>query len=195
MKKWMTGLCTAAVLAVMPVLSVQAATTQLTDSNPGGQTDVTAEVVAPSTVSYIVSIPDKVDFGQIQQPNSSEAAPVERTFTVSCEAADGLASGEAIAVLVKDATAATRDDPFVLTNDAVNSNQMIYQMSNPIGQDITTATWFTNGFIFNTFTAAGQSVEGKLTLDRSQLYNKDTTWQGAYSGKLNFYTSIATVRA
>lgn len=195
MKKYMTGLCTAAILAAMPVLTVHAAEQKLNDATPAGNTDVTATVTSPGTVSYIISIPDKVDFGTIQQPNTDENALVEQTFTVACEDANGLQAAQAIAVMVKDETAGTSLDPFVLSNEAHADSKMTYQMINPVGDDIATATWYANGFIFNTFTGAGQSATGKLVLNRNQLYNKGSEYQGAYSGKLNFYTKIANVHS
>lgn len=193
--KGMAGLCMAAVMAALPVLSVQASDKSLSDATPGGQTDVTVEVTAPGMVSYIIAVPDKVDFGSIQQPNSSEVAPVMQTFEVSCDAADGLASGQAIAVMVKDYTATGQTDPFVLVNENTPANKLTYTMTNSRGNDITTANWYDKGYLFNTFTAADQKAEGTLTLDRSQLYNKDASWRGAYSGQLEFYTKIANVHA
>lgn len=194
-KRWVAGLCAATMLAGVPAMVGYATNNTLTDSNPGGQTEVTAEVTAPATVSYIIAIPDKIDFGQIQQPSTGATSPVSKTFTVSCVTADGLASGQGIAVMVKDETAATQDDPFVLVNDNIGSNQLFYQLFNSQGMDITSATWYTNGFLFATFSGAGQESNGTLTLDRAQLYNRDTTWQGRYTGKLNFYTSVASVSA
>lgn len=97
--------------------------------------------------------------------------------------------------MVKDETAAASEDPFVLSNEAHADSKMTYQMINPVGDDIATATWYANGFIFNVFTGAGQSATGKLVLNRNQLYNKGSEYQGACSGKLNFYTKIANVHS
>ena len=61
---------------------------------------------------------------------------------------------------------------------------------------IQNGTWYDNGFLFNVFMKAGQTATDQLRLNRNQLYNKDlSTWGGAYTGTLNFYTRVRNVSA
>lgn len=76
------------------------------ETNKAGDTQVTATVEEnENKAAYVIEIPDKVDFGKIQQPETEGNAYSTKDITVSCIQADNLAAGSGIAVLVKDATA------------------------------------------------------------------------------------------
>ena len=148
-----------------------------------GDTQVTATVEEnENKASYVIQIPDTVDFGKIQQPETEGNVYSTHDITVSCIQADNLAAGNAIAVLVKDAS-------------AVESSDLTYEIMNN-GESIQNGTWYSNGFLFNLFTGAGQEATDQLRLNRNQLYNRDLSiWGGQYTGTLNFYTKIVDVHA
>lgn len=79
-----------------------------------------------------------------------------------------------------------------------NSNKdcaLTYEIMNN-DASIQNGTWYSNGFLFNLFTGAGQEATDQLRLNRNQLYNKDlSVWGGQYTGTLNFYTKIVDVYA
>ena len=166
------------------------------ESKKAGDTQVTATVDENSNkASYVIEIPDTVDFGKIQQPETEENAYSTQDITVSCKQADNLAAGSGIAVLVKDATATQSSDPFCLTHNTNSDCVLNYEIMNN-DASIQNGTWYANGFLFNTFTGAGQEATDKLRLNRNQLYNKDlATWGGEYTGTLNFYTKIMNINA
>ena len=162
-----------------------------------GDTQVTATVEEnENKASYVIQIPDTVDFGKIQQPETEGNVYSTHDITVSCIQADNLAAGNAIAVLVKDASAAESSDPFRLTHSTNSDCVLNYEIMNNNDESIQNGTWYANGFLFNLFTGAGQEATDKLRLNRNQLYNKDlSVWGGQYTGTLNFYTKIVDVHA
>lgn len=190
-KKWAAGLCMAAMLAATPVLAVCAS--ELDKSHPSGSTAVeaTVEDSAPENPTYVISIPAKVDFGTISQPNTEGTNYQTTDIKVECISLEGLAEKEAIAVLVKDATATLESDPFKLTN--ANDIELTYDLiMSSDSSNIKSSTWYANGYLFTSFTAAGQSAQNTLRLDRGQLYGQDLAlYGGKYTGSLDFYTRVA----
>lgn len=166
------------------------------ETNKAGDTQVTATVEEnENKASYVIQIPDTVDFGKIQQPETEENVYSTHDITVSCIQADNLAAGNAIAVLVKDASAAESSDPFRLTHSTNSDCVLNYEIMNK-DESIQNGTWYANGFLFNLFTGAGQEATDQLRLNRNQLYNKNlSVWGGQYTGTLNFYTKIVDVHA
>ena len=166
------------------------------ESKKAGDTQVTATVDENSNkASYVIEIPDTVDFGKIQQPETEGDAYSYKDITVSCIKAENLAAGDGIAVLVKDAAAAGSEDPFRLTHNTNSDCVMTYDIINN-KTSIQNGTWYANGYLFNTFTGADQSATDQLVLNRGQLYNRDLSiWGGQYTGTLNFYTKIVSVNA
>ena len=166
------------------------------ESKKAGDTQVTATVDENSNkASYVIEIPDTVDFGKIQQPETEGNVYSTKDITVYCKQADNLAAGTGIAVLVKDATATQSTDPFCLTHKTNSECVLNYEIMNN-DASIQNGTWYSNGFLFNTFTGAGQEATDQLRLNRGQLYNRDLSiWGGQYTGTLNFYTKIVSVNA
>ena len=166
------------------------------ETQRAGDTEVTATVEEnPNKADYIIRIPDTVDFGKIQQPETEGDAYVYKDITVECVKADNLEAGTGIAVLVKDANATGNSDPFLLTHNTNKECVLTYEIMNR-DANIQNGTWYQNGFLFNVFMSAGQTTTDQLRLNRNQLYNKDiSTWGGAYTGTLNFYTRVRDVSA
>ena len=90
-----------------------------------GDTQVTATVEEnENKASYVIQIPDTVDFGKIQQPETEGNVYSTHDITVSCIQADNLAAGNAIAVLVKDASAVESSDPGERTGSEMSSDPL-----------------------------------------------------------------------
>ena len=73
----------AAMLAATGVVSVSAAT--LTNENPDSSTEVTARIegTQPGDVSYVITIPDMVDFGTLTQPQTDTQSNKYLNFDVT----------------------------------------------------------------------------------------------------------------
>ena len=197
-KKLVAGVMATTMMASVMSTGVFAKDLDPSDENKkAGDTQVTATVGEnENKASYVIQIPDTVDFGKIQQPETEGNVYSTHDITVSCIQADNLAAGNAIAVLVKDASAVESSDPFRLTHNASSECVLNYEIMNNNDESIQNGTWYANGFLFNLFTGAGQEATDKLRLNRNQLYNKDlSVWGGQYTGTLNFYTKIVDVHA
>ena len=189
-------------MAATMMVSVMSTGVFAADLDPSSETQRTGDTQVTATVEenlnkadYIIEIPDTVDFGKIQQPETEGNAYSTKDIKVSCRQADNLGAGNAIAVLVKDATATDMSDPFLLTHNVNSECVLNYEIMNN-DESIQNGTWYANGFLFNTFTAAGQEATDQLRLNRGQLYNRDlSVWGGQYTGTLNFYTKIVNVYA
>lgn len=198
-RKFMAGMCAAAmcttVMAVSPAVAFadDITETTLTDTNQDGNTTVKAEVIKNmNEPTYEVVIPKTVNFGQIQQPKTDQENYASTTITVRCENAQNLEQGQVVAVLVKDSTARTEDDPFKLTNNM--GNELQYEMFDSKEKSIQDSSWFENGYIFGLFSGGGQQATDTLRLNRAQLYDKDlTTWGGEYTGTLNFHARVGGI--
>lgn len=187
-RRFFAGAC-AAMFAATPVMAAQ----EMVEQNQGASMDVKAEVIEPNQVSYVLEIPDGVDFGKVQQPNSEGTSYVTRDITVKCTQLDGLQPGQVLAVMVKDKDAVEKTDPFKLTNQ--NEVELTYEILGSDDNNIQDQTWYANGFLFNTFTAAGQSATNNMRLDCGQLYGQDLSlYGGAYGGTLSFYSKVSSVK-
>ena len=196
-KKVVAGFMAATMMVSVMTTGVFAKDLDPTDETQRqGSTTVTATVEEnQNKADYIIRIPETVDFGKIQQPDTEGDAYVYKDITVECVKADNLEAGTGIAVLVKDATATGNTDPFLLTHENNTDCALTYEIMNN-GTSIQNGTWYGEGFSFNVFTREGQSATDQLRLNRNQLYNKDlSTWGGAYTGTLNFYTKVRNVSA
>lgn len=189
-------------MAATMMVSVMSTGVFAKDLDPSSETQRTGDTTVTATVEensnkadYIISIPETVDFGKIQQPETEGNAYSYKDITVSCIKAENLEAGTGIAVLVKDTTATGNTDPFLLTHNTNKDCALTYEiMYNDAS--IQNGTWYANGFLFNLFTGADQSATDKLRLNRNQLYDKDlSVWGGQYTGTLNFYTKIVDVHA
>lgn len=89
--KKIVSLVIAALLIVMSVFTVTAA--ELTEDEPGGQTEVKAHIDGnpiPGEVSYIITIPDVVDFGLPTRPANDEDSYKDVDYTVEATVIEGL---------------------------------------------------------------------------------------------------------
>ena len=199
LKRWCAGLCAAALVAAIPTFAFAtstAAENEINDSTPSGNTSVTAKVSTqpdPNDPVYVIAIPQKVDFGTLQQPATNTDSYKKTTITVRCVEANDIPNDKWIAVLVKDKTATSAADSFKLVKDNAENITLDYEMLYN-DNSIQNQKWYTNGFLFNGFKKAGDTATDTLRLNQKQLYGKDmNTYAGTYTGTLTFYTRLAGI--
>lgn len=197
--KRLISLAIAALLLVMTAVSVSAAT--LTDQEPGGETEVKARITGsnpPGEVSYIITIPDVVDFGELQQPAENMDDYKDVTYTVTATKIDGLdPTTQQVSVYVRDQNASAKSNQeFKITNKSDSDISFIYEVyksetitpANLISSNsyVGTVGWFLHGF-----TEQGEALTGTLRLNQAQLYGRDITdLVGEYSGYMVFYSAV-----
>jgi len=200
-KRWIPVMTAIAlILGSSPVSASDAANgNTVTDALPAGDTTVTGKVedAEHGDVTYIISIPDKVDFGTLSQPESNAASPVERTAAISASEINGLNTGTSrVAVLLKDSAA---DGGFKLIGqDSANSGKeleySIYTVAGNTETNVTSQNKYPNGYLIVLFQETGNKIDLKLKLDQNQLYGQELSgWVGNYKGTLNFYSTVGSI--
>ena len=188
------GACVATMLITTPAMAEQTGTKELTEAHDTDSTTVKAHIAGADDVTYVIQIPEVVDFGTLKQPNSPGVSYATEQITVKCTQLDGLQSGQALAVMVKDSEAQENSDPFKLKKTDNEDAVLTYNILNHEGNNVQDLHWYTNGFLFNAFTGAGQEATDTLRLDCGQLYGKDlAVYGGDYEGTLNFHSTIASI--
>ena len=173
---------------------------KLDDIKNAGSTAVEADVRDENgEISYIIAIPEKIDFGTLQRPaDISTAHPKQVGFEVSAVEIIGLdTSTQRVAVLMQDANASDKSLFIITGASGTNTDKILkYNVLSSVGTDITTGFKYPNGYLYAAFSQAGQVVPGTLSLDQNQLSdNTDiATWAGEFLGTINFYTAIAEIK-
>lgn len=183
--------------ATMLMSSLTVSATELTNIEPGGSTAVEADILGAGEVTYIIAIPEKIDFGTLVMPKNTE---VEHSKTVGFEVSAveiiGLdTSTSRVVVLLKDAVAQGGKFQIAGISGTNNGKVLEYSVLNSGGVNLTTGTEeYPNGYAFAAFSQADQSVNGSLRLDQNQLFGEDIAeWAGDYLGTINFYTTIVGI--
>lgn len=192
----------AGVLGTTAVVSASAAT--LTNENPDCSTEITARIegAGPGDVSYVITIPDKVDFGTLTQPETETDSYKYIGFLVVATQLN-FEKG-AVSVYVKDSAAADGqfyikqkdvENPFTISYDAfervvddTNREEFIpMNQSGDIGE---------YGYHLCSFAASaeGSKQDVTLALNQKQLYaqNLDEI-AGDYSGTMTFHSDLTTI--
>lgn len=194
-------------LTLAATISVAAET--LTSTKDLDETEVTARILGenePGEVSYVVSIPDKIDFGTLAKPADAGDSFVEIPYTVRAEKITGLDDAAHqnwyVRVQVRDKTyEMDEQEQFFLSQTTASypevstgKHTLLYTIclgdSNANVEDNTS---FKNehGFNIAFFHKTGDEVTGKFRLNQHQLYGKDLNeYAGEYSGSAVFHTSI-----
>lgn len=193
----------AVILAAMTVMSVSAA--QLTEDNPSGKTEVTAHIngEVPGDVSYIITIPDVVDFGELNIP-PDDSSDYDRDVTYQVEATDitGIdPNAEQISVYVKDQNATVDGDQrFYIANKDNSSVKFTYDVYRATGENVNLSTMvnadnmFTTGYYLTGFKTEGEVLEGTLRFHQKQLYGENIAdIAGYYSGYMVFFSAIESI--
>lgn len=205
-KKLITAMLLAS-LTLAATMSVAAE--NLTNTKDTDETEVTARILGedePGAVSYVVSIPDKIDFGTLVKPADAGDSFVEIPYTVRAEKITGLDDAAHqnwyVRVQVRDKTyVMDEQEQFYLTQTTASypevstgKHTLLYTIC--IGDsnaDVGDNNSFKNehGFNIAFFHATGDEVKGKFRLNQHQLYGKDLNeYAGEYSGSAVFHTSI-----
>lgn len=200
-KRIIAAILSAAVVAAS-AFSVSAL--ELTDSANEGNTEVTANIAGdsePGNVSYIIEIPDKLDFGTLTQPDNIDQDHFKDiNFKVVAKEINGLEDNPGWNVRVK-----VRDQNFELDNEErffISQKNVTYpEISNGgnkfeygvyiNGSGITNNRVDENGFNIAFFNAAGEEIDANLRLNQNQLYGLNIEdIAGDYSGYMIFNSSI-----
>ena len=199
--KTIISIAIAAAMAATSVISVSAGTNELTLENNSGNTEVKAHISGaptPGDVSYIITIPDVVDFGELTQPAENTDSFKDVPFTVKLTELTGNSfdpDAQQISVYVKDQNATTGDSEFYIANKTDPSIKLGYEVfrsSTPSMDNKVSADSFkTAGYFYTSFTEQGDAESGTLRLNQRQLYGRNLAdIVGEYSGYMVFTSFI-----
>ena len=196
----------AAALAMSASLTVYAeGTKQLTKNNPSDFTEVKAHIDGSTgAVSYIIEIPEVVDFGNLTQPETNADNYISKPYDVTAIEIKGLAKDDQgnvtqqVSVYVKDEKATTTNSNFYIANtDPAKDYKLQYHVFDTTNISETTPPLSSvtmssdKGYFLKAFTEQGQQVNGTLVLNQNQLFGKDLeAMSGDYSGHMVFYSEI-----
>ena len=192
----------AVLMTAMFVVSVSAA--QLTDVDPNGKTEVTAHINGnePGEVSYIITIPDVVDFGELNiPPDDASDYDKDVTYLVEATEIDGLdPATQQISVYVKDQEANVNDDQkFYIANKenaSIKFEYDIYNSTETLNEStrVNNGDFFTKGYYLTGFNTESQTLNGTLRFHQKQLYGQSIAdIAGDYSGYMVFFSAIENV--
>lgn len=189
----------AAVLAVTPFMSVSAAT--LTDGTVDNSTAVKANIEDPGSVSYVITIPETVDFGTLTQPDSIDADHYA-IYRFDVEATElNIKSNQGVTVYMKDANSTddqfyleqqNTETPFKISYDVYDTTVTVDNINtyDPINN---TAEPGTYGYHLCTFLSDAQARTQpvNLALNQNALYDQTlSNIAGDYSGTITFHSSL-----
>lgn len=197
--KKLIALLIAVVIVTSSVLSVSAAT--LTDVTVDNSTAVKANIEDPGSVSYVITIPDTVDFGTLTQPDSIDADHYA-IYRFEVEATElNLKSNQGVTVYMKDANSTDNqfyleqqntETPFKISYDVYDTTVTVDNINtyDPINK---TAEPGTYGYHLCTFLydAQGRTQPVNLALNQNALYGQTISdIAGDYSGTITFHCSL-----
>ncbi len=178
---------TALLVNITPVMA-----DELTNVSQSGDTTVTAKV-SNGAVSYMVSIPESVDFGTLKQPRDEQADnTVSKTITVAATQLEGLTGTDRLVVLMQDLEGRADYAFYIKGQDDNNADKKLEYVpkSNPAGVLVSDGNLYANGFLIADFKSVGE-VNLDLVLDQNQLIGVDLSgYAGSYQGTISFYSKI-----
>lgn len=181
----------ALVLTAFLAVPVTAEDQELTDQTQEGNTEVEAAIDETSgAVAYIVTIPDKIDFGTLVCPAADEDSFTQKEFEVNCVQMVGVSAIQ-VSVCNEGAAAGEMNQTFYLSNqtDTSCTFEPVYDLYAGDVLIDTSQIMPANGYTYAVFTAEGQSAAGSVRLNQRQLYayiNDIASIAGSYSGKMVF---------
>lgn len=186
-------------VATVATASTAALAAEITDVNNSGETTVTANIQDSGKISYVVTIPDKLDFGALTQPETDTDSFIDVKFEVKVTEVNNITDNKYIFVRVKDKNATEDDSLFYLTQKTSPNTKFTYdvyptgtmdQFAVPLNNPLNKMT-DPDGFFLANFQAEGEFLVGTLRFNQKQLYGKDISEiAGDYSGNMVFTTSI-----
>lgn len=196
--KSILALALALSLSAAAVVSASAAT--LTNTSPDGSAEVTARIegAGPGEVSYIITIPDKVDFGVLTQPSDTTSDHFKDvSYTVTATEINNLPENNWVSVRVKDENADLENDQFYIMQTTAPNTKLTYDVFDGLpseGAAVNTGDMGENGYLLTAFNSTGQKIDGTLRLNQNQIYGKSLDEiAGDYSGHMVFHSSLITV--
>ena len=184
-------------VATMVTASTAAFAAELTPSSTTGNTEVTANIQASGEISYVITIPDKVDFGTLTQPETNIDSFKDLNFTVTATKIENLSDTDYVVIRVKNEGATVDDSAFYLTQKTSPNTKLTYDMYDRktiVDSDIPLNKGRMvnpDGYYLVDFRHTGESKTGTLRLNQKQLYGKDISEiAGNYSGTMVFISSI-----
>lgn len=184
---------------------VSASAVALTDKNPDGSTEVKARIEGsqPGDVSYIITIPEKVDFGTLSQPTTDSDSNKYVDFDVEATKLD-IEARSAVSVFVKDSsstdgqfylTQQNKENPFTIPYDVYTA---LITNDNEIGENtpVNVSDPSESGYHITTFlsNAEGKTQDITLSLNQKKLYGQNLDdIAGDYSGTMMFHTALTTL--
>lgn len=169
-------------------MTAQASDINITqDDETAGDTDIDA-LVASQGPSYTVTVPSKIDFGTLHIPSVDGDDYVEQTFSIKVSNVHNLAAGQYIAVRVQDSD---NQKDFKLSYTTDLAKTLPYDMQTMGGTSITENTYdVAGGYQLFTTNKDTDKPTYQLVLNQRALFGKDSSWSGAYEGKMTFYAGL-----
>lgn len=204
MKKKMITALLAGALATAAVVPVAA--NEVSDVTPENSTTVTANIVDPGTVSYVITIPASADFGALTQPESTDTDHyVFSDFNVEATELN-IKNNQGVTVYMKDSS--LTDNQFYISQNIDNMPgietpfTISYDVyDTPVNADTvnsydainTTAEPGSYGYHLCTFLygSDGKTQPVTLALNQNALYGKTISdIAGDYSGTITFHSAL-----
>ena len=186
-------------VATMVTASTAAFATELTPKFPVGETEIAANIQASGEISYVITIPDKVDFGTLTPPETDTDSFKDVPYEVTAVNIEGLSEDQYVLIRLKDKDATEEDSQFYLTQKTSPNTKFIYDVYNisPIENHYSPLASVSmtepNGYFLVAFNEIGAKTTGTLRFNQKQLYGKDISEiAGDYSGTMVFTSSILT---
>ena len=186
-------------VATMVTASTAAFAAELTPNSTTGNTEVTANIQASGEISYVITIPDKVDFGTLTPPETDTDSFKDVPYEVTAVNIEGLSEDQYVLIRLKDKDATEEDSQFYLTQKTSPNTKFIYDVYNisPIENHYSPLASVSmtepNGYFLVAFNEIGAKTTGTLRFNQKQLYGKDISEiAGDYSGTMVFTSSILT---
>lgn len=195
MKKRVLGAVIATLALCMSMTAIALAEDQqLDNTHTSGNTEVDATILdAAGEVAYIVTVPEKIDFGKLVCPDTDTDSFTGLRFDVTCVEMQGVNSVK-VSVYNDGSTAGETNQYFYLKNQTKPSCTFLpqYELYADTTKIETSGAMPQNGYDYIVFTQQGQSIQGGVRLNQNQLYPYKadlTPIAGNYTGTLVFTTS------
>ena len=186
-------------VATMVTASTAAFAAELTPKSTVGETEIAANIQASGEISYVITIPDKVDFGTLTPPETDTDSFKDVPYEVTAVNIEGLSEDQYVLIRLKDKDATEEDSQFYLTQKTSPNTKFIYDVYNisPIENHYSPLASVSmtepNGYFLVAFNEIGAKTTGTLRFNQKQLYGKDISEiAGDYSGTMVFTSSILT---
>lgn len=191
----------AVVFVTSSVMSVSAA--ELSDVTPNNSTKVTANIVDPGYVSYVITIPATADFGTLTQPENTENDNYT-FYDFQVEATElNIRSNQGVSVYMKGSDSddgkfciSQKDvpDPFKMQYSVYNAAVNASNIGDYTALNETTAAAY--GYHLCTFLSGteGSTQDVTLALNQNDLYGQTLSdIAGDYSGTIVFHSALIEI--